>query len=520
MKKPVQSTTEKATLTTEITPQNFGTQVLSFARKTGIKVSAVLAFFALASCGSDTPIDEELNNRVQNNLTVTVGDFDNDGVKDDVRVKNVVTDLDKDDKISQTISLGDQSFQADARMLEKDFLNVPKGTAVAKAVSTDTKSEDTDRKTISVDDVDTTPNNLPTGTLTLNKFDENNVIGKDANGDDILATNTKVGDVIGSGTFTDADGDQMTLEETDPNFDAEITENTVNPTTGARTIKYNVKTTAALDTNYETGAVIPDFNIKANDGKGDSETITKKPGINDLDDLDSYVDRADVNYTETATVGGADVTEDLSHIDLANTKNAERIMSIADNDPNNENLQTQLRVSDDANGNEVWVNQQTRIDQLAATGLGTGTAANLAMAWANGGNGMENFRELTNAEIGANNGSYLENQHGEFVEGPSFKKAVQILKDEWNAEDNMYFDAPSTFAGAEQKIARKVRVWRLLLAKNLQKPGANVAANVLEAAVDSQAMADAMTENELAEYYAAHFNSTTTHPDFIASWGN
>jgi hypothetical protein len=134
-----------------------GSRKPSLFKKTGISKLIYITVFLVTFTNCEKTEEEALNNSVQNNLVVTVGDFDNDGVKDDIRVKNTVSDADADDKISQTITVGNQSTQADARVLEKDFFNIAKGNMDIVAVSTDTKSEDTDVKTVTIEEEDIDP---------------------------------------------------------------------------------------------------------------------------------------------------------------------------------------------------------------------------------------------------------------------------------------------------------------------------------------------------------------------------
>ena len=247
MKKPVQSTTEKATLTTEITPQNFGTQVLSFAIKTGLKVSAVLAFFALASCSSteDNPIEP-----VNKAPTVTLTNIVSDDATNTVSGKFIATDSDgtiKEKTLQAEATDGTRqniTFNADGT-----FSHTLTGSGkvfdalLAKAKDNDNAPNQQYQNLTPTVEVEM-PNTTPVINVVLNNFNENTPIG------------TVVGNVVGSDaendtlTYTIIEGnDKFELDGTDIKTKIEFNHEDLDNT---HTVKVQVSDGNLTATNQDT----------------------------------------------------------------------------------------------------------------------------------------------------------------------------------------------------------------------------------------------------------------------------
>lgn len=216
----------------------------------------IIGTAALTGCGTDDPIEEQLNSAPVNNITVTVGDYDNDGKLDDVRVTNTVTDADTGDTIQQTLSVtGKPSVNKTGRTATADFFNVAKGSVVGEANSSDGLAGDTDTKTV-------------------------NIIEEDDN----FATTYQVTNTVTPVT-------------------ADVPEETAAKLADFTTLVEKITSNNGVETNRETVAnptlVHSEFdasNYEVNNG----EFLVKEAGVKDADNADgSNIPDADREYAET-----------------------------------------------------------------------------------------------------------------------------------------------------------------------------------------------------------------------------
>jgi hypothetical protein len=443
------------------------------------------------SCEKDDPMEPPVdptptNAAPVNTLTFTVADLDGDGKLNDLVAKHTATDSDGTiDYKEAVLKMGNTEIASFDQNTQQEFKDVDNGTYTVTAESTDNDgADDTDTitQTVNVD----TPNTAPTINVTINGFDEN----------------TPIGTVVGNINANDADGDTLTYTITtgDDKFELDGTD---------------IKT--KVDFDFEDANNAHTITVEVSDGT-DTADDTQTANEGDVTEVLNFVDRPDVTYTKTAVLGGGTVTEDLSHLDAADTRNAERVVDLADNDPNNQTLQTQLRVADNG-GNEVWVDKQVQINKVANAGLGDATALAMANAYRDGVMGMANFDRTTTAEQNANNDALLK-LNNIIQESVAYRNSVSVLDTEWGATNAHYDGAPSNFTNpTDIRLCRQTRIYFVIWGQLMHGVDITNADNVRSIAAKALSMAEAMTDQEMYDFYLEKIygGNVTAFENF---WGN
>lgn len=144
---------------------------------------------------------------------------------------------------------------------------------------------------------------------------------------------------------------------------------------------------------------------------------------------------------------------------------------------------------------------------------------NVADGYAGATYGVQGFARTSDTEYGNNNEALLKNQHNEIIAGPAFRKSVQVLKDQWGAEDDMWLVAPSNYKNNATKlrIARQRRVYAFELSKTLNQPGMTNADTVEEIIANAMAKVESMTDDELYQYMTT--DAYPDNADYRTYWG-
>lgn len=452
----------------------------------------IASFSALVGCGGEKggdPTPEPYKDTEKPKITATavvVSDLDGDGVKDDASFNVKATDNKGIKSLDVFVNGAKQNVEENG---DVKVLNLPTGTiprAITVIDTSNNKKEQTD--TFQVTDA---PNQAPTVTITPTLTQ----VGEHA----------PVGTEIATFTATDPEGEALAKVLVAGDQHLEIQGN-------------KILTKTALD--YETIQSLQ-YKIKATDPQNANGTDQKTLEITDQDDIvQEAVDRPDVTYYKNDAIGGEQVTEDLSYLDNANTKPAEQIIDKANNNPNQQNLIHQLRVNTDNNPNTTeWANKQDIINMVKNTGLGDGLSLDVADRYAGANYGAKGFNRTTDEEYNANNEALLKNQHNEILHGPTFRKSVRILKDQWGAEDDMFLRRPSYWASDANKLrtARMVQTYLTECSKTFNQAGGNQAQNLETFIAETMSKIESMTNSQLRQY---QINTYTDDASFVSWWGN
>lgn len=439
-----------------------------FLKKNALLVMATLA---LTACEPDDPIEPPvtpnqapslvINALNANDATNTIS-FDADATDTDGTIASYAAFVTNTNGATQNLTIN-TAGQTNQEITNTGTYNKLTVTATDNDGAT-TTVENSINLTVE------TPNTAPVTGITLNTFAENSPIGT----------------IVATIAATDADGDTLTHTVTTGNDKFEI----INGTDIATTV-------AGFD--FEDNNNAHTITVATTDGTNTIET-TATLTETDADELLGYTDRPDVTYTKTPGVGGGTITEDLSHLDAADTRNAERVVDLADNDPTNQTLQNQLRVADDGGGNEVWVDEQVQIDKVFNAGLGDATAIAMAGLYEAGSRGIAGFQETTVAEQNANNGSLLK-LNGDFEELNSYANAVAVLETEWGATNAHYDGAPSNFTDPDDiRLCRQIAIYFTIFGQLKHDIDVTNDTQMRKAAAKALSMAEAMTDQEMYDF--------------------
>ena len=190
-------------------------------------------------------------------------------------------------------------------------------------------------------------------------------------------------------------------------------------------------------------------------------------------------------------------------MDNQKEKPAERVIDKPDGDPNTQNLVRQLRVNTDNNPNTVeWADKNDIINTVKNTGLGDAMSLNVADRYAGATYGVQGFARTSDAEHDNNNDALLKNQHNEIIAGPAYKKSVQVLKEQWGAEDDMWLVAPSNYKNNATKLrtARMLKAYALENSKTFNQEGSNKSENIEQKIAETMSKIESMTNDELYQY--------------------